>query len=36
MEEIFADTELEAGSVNAGLVSLRLKGLIATAGQSVR
>ena len=28
IEEIIADTELAAGSVNAGLVSLRLKGLI--------
>ncbi len=28
IEEIIADTDLEAGSVNAGLVSLRLKGLI--------
>jgi len=28
IEEIIADTDLAAGSVNAGLVSLRLKGLI--------
>ncbi len=28
IEQIIADTELAAGSVNAGLVSLRLKGLI--------
>jgi len=28
IEEIIAETDLEAGSVNAGLVSLRLKGLI--------
>ncbi len=28
IEEIIADTNLTPGSVNAGLVSLRLKGLI--------